>query len=199
MKVNWWKFGSIAVMAILLFLFGRSCGIKSVVKNSDVITSVKYDTIFLTKDSIIPSKVLPPEIIYKYKKDTLVIQGEPYIVTVDEYCPIDDLNDYNKQKIYLDTTVKGLTLIDTIQHNSLKGRSMTLVRSDSIITKTTILRQPKKYVGYFNLSANRYSAAVGLSWKTKQDIIYGTGLRWYNSMKPQIELNISLPIKLRKK
>ena len=198
MKVNWWKFGSIAAMAILLFLFGRSCGIKSVVKKSNVITSIKYDTIYLTKDSIIPSKVLPPEIIYKYKKDTLVIQGEPYVVTVDEYCPIDDLNDYNSKKVYIDTSVKGLTIKDTIYKSKIYKRDISLVVPEKIVKEESIFVQPKRIVGYLTLSGSAMSSSIGFSIKNRKDFIYGIGARTDYKHYPQIEFNISLPIKLKK-
>lgn len=199
MKANWWKVGAITVMVIALFLFGRSCGIKWVVKQTKADTVVNFDTIIFVKNNFVPAKVLPAIIVYKKIHDTIEIKGDPYPEYAYSEYPAEAMADYHSQKIYIDSSVNGLTIIDTINMNAFKGRRIKLVNPVMTVTKTEIVKQPKKIIGFIDFSVSRYSAATGLSIKTLRDVVYGFEMRLHYGQKlPQLGIGLSLPIRFKK-
>lgn len=202
MKTNYWKWGVLTAVIIAIFLFGRSCGIQSVIKNeySDTATTV-------TKDSFIyiPSPVieLPGDTVYlpgkKPKGDTLwmPLDDKPYpvYVQIDDTALIRKLNDYESKKGY-DTTVKGVRIIDTVQHNKIKSRKLIVEDTSTVITNKTVVQPPKRLIGYFSLSGSRYGVGGGIGLKTPNDYLYSIEMKTDHGWHP--ELRIFIPIKLKK-
>lgn len=199
MKINYWKWGVIAVAIIAWSLFMRSCGINSVIKTSRIDTFLSVDIDTFPSYVPVPSEVKPGKIEYRPKRDTVWLDPEKEIVYLPEDLSpelITMLNDYNRTITYNDTSVAGLTLLDTVTHNRIAGRQ--IIKKDTITTikETTILQPPKRMIGYFSLSASRYSAGAGIGLKTKNDWLYSIELKTDHGIHPEIRL--FKPIRFKK-
>lgn len=170
----------IAVLAIIILL--QRCG--SSPNNCE--TKIIKDTVWIHKDSTIYSK---PQIIKtitvpieqwntEYLPDTnyakLVKQYQDIVVT---YLSSNLLQD----SIRIDS-IGYLKIIDTISHNTVKGRSTSYKFKYPIIKETiTIVPEPKKqiYVGV-GLGGNRYNfideISLGLLYKDRRDRVFGASI-----------------------
>lgn len=202
MKVNYWKFGVIASAFAGIFLLGRSCGIHSVEKTAGQTITVEKDSLIFV-DKPVPYKVDTP--IYVHDKLS-------YPVFVDKPISVPQFVDTNlilKQFFsiaYYDTTYfKGTDsaqVKETVTQNRIVAREVRLFTVDSTITNTTILKIPKKLVGYIGFSAagipNFYFAGADFSIKTPNDKIYSVGVLMGSDGKIYYSAGLKIPIHLIK-
>lgn len=170
----------IAILAIIILL--QRCGNSP--KNHE--TKIVKDTVWIHKDSTIYSK---PQLI-----KTISIPVEQWNT---EYLP--DTNYSKLLKQYQDIVVTYLSsnllqdsiridsigylkIIDTISHNTVKGRGTSYKFRYPIIKETiTIVPEPKKqmYIGV-GLGGNRYNfidqVSLGVLYKDKKDRVFGASV-----------------------
>lgn len=200
----------IAAGLIGLFLLGRSCGIKSVTKNTgrDTVTVTHADTVPGTPKLV---GIRYDSLIYRYRDtgsrwyDTLWGVAEVIINPVDTAAL---LADYYASRFYKDSqTIKGATVVinDTVSRNRITGRQIILNRTDTTITNTITLRPPKRIVGYFTTSvAGSFSqpfgsAGVGLGLKMPSDHVIQAEWKYMQTGKPMGEVRVMWPIRLIKR
>lgn len=192
------------VVCVALFLFGRSCGINSVVKASKIDTFVRVQVEqypFIVLDTV-PVEI-PGKIRYVKTTDSFWIPGDviekPVFVSLPdstEEWVIDILNDYQTERIYdTDTMYSGFRIFDTVSRNRITGRRLVINKFDTTIKKLETIFPPKKLVGYFSFSVNKYEVGAGIGMKLKNDWMINVELK-SKHMNP--ELRILAPIKLKK-
>jgi len=148
------KWTAIAIIAILAFIFGKSCnGGKGGLIKTDTI-SVRHDsTIYSVKDSFI--FIPTPYKVVETKEVPVYTEGEPEY----KYLPLDSfpsairktLQDYIDIRYYKDSlkTKYGYVYsIDTVQYNKIKGSQLSTDLSIPVYTNTVTLQAPKKVIGY---------------------------------------------------
>ena len=196
------------IAVVLLFLWGRSCGIQSVIKNTKIDTLIRRDTVersyIVRHDSIAYQKVYVSQVKY----DTL--WGEPEII-IEPTDTAAILKDYYATRFYKDTQIlkRGTVIIrDTITENRILGRGLTVTGVDTTITKTIVLKPPRNIVGYWTLSGlgnfkNPFGGAgVGFGLKLPSDKVYQIELKYLDVVdKNRIygEVTVMFPIRLRPK
>jgi len=198
-KNNRLKFFLAGAAIAAIFLFGRSCGIKSVIKNTTtdtVVTFTKGDTVY------IPEFVGVTNTIHETKYDTLYGAGE--IITKTD--TIEIVNDYLSSRFYSDTQKlkRGSIIIhDTVTQNRIISRRLQSFGTDTTITKTIVLRPPRNLVGYFTMSAMGNfrtpfgGIGIGVAVKTPNDKVYQVEWKYMNNRRPMGEVRVMLPIKFR--
>lgn len=203
-KTNYWKWGVLVAAGIALFLFGRSCGIGSVIK------SATNDTV-IYRDSIIREYRPYPvnyvtagteKVIYK----PLLIRDTTfqYDVLIEPADTAAILSDYYATRYYSDTQhlKRGRVIIqDSVTQNRIASRKLEVTGVDTTITKTVTLKPPKKLVGYFTLSAagNRHeplgSAGAGFMLKMPDETMVGVQYRVTRLHRPMYEVQVGLPLR----
>jgi hypothetical protein len=200
-NINYWKWGVIAAAAAALFLFGRSCGVKSVTKHTGIDTVIYRDTTIIRYQPT-PYKVI--EQVYVQGKPYPVIVKEPPYVMIEPVDTAAILADYNRTRLY-DTTIalkRGTARIaDTVTRNRITGRSLVLTGTDTTIRETVILRPPRRLVGYIDLTgmAGRHDVGMGagFSLKLPSDRSYGVGVQYLWNGKVMYYGRASIPIRLK--
>lgn len=191
---------------VALMFWARSCGIKSVMKATGSDTVVIRDTVK------IPEYV--PEIIGV--TNTIYVKGKPYAVhdtlntlevRIDPADTAAILADYNATRLYSDTQRlnRGTVIIDdAVSRNRITGRKLTVTGTDTTITNTITLKQPKRFVGYFtasvagNLQTPLAGAGGGFALKLPNELIFGAEWKLLRNNRPMGELRLMLPIRLKK-
>lgn len=203
-KINYWKLGVIAGVAVALFLFGRSCGIKGVLKSTgaDTVVVVSRDTV-----SMQPVVVRVSDSFYVAGKPYPVIryvEGAPVVIIE----PVDTsaiLADYYRTAMY-DTTIRlsrgSARLQDTVTRNRISGRSIQITGTDTTITRTVTLTPPRRIVGYLDLAGmgdrHDFGASAGFSLKLPSDRVYGAGVSYLWNGKIMYYGRVSVPIRLKR-
>lgn len=200
-------FGVIGGALVGIFLWGRSCGVKSVITKAG-----RIDTTYLKPDTIrtvVTHEVLKPYAVLVKGKDGKIIHDT---VIVEKPLPEDTIGVYNDYfrtyaYSYQERLRYGvLTINDTLSQNMFVGRSVTFV-SDSIpvVTRSILIQQPKKLVLYLGASAfgNRndllYGAGVDLSLQGLNGKQYGVGITYTKGNNLYYGINYRIPIRLKKK
>lgn len=203
-KVNYYKWGVLAAVVVALFLLGRSCGIKSVIKTtgSDTVVVISRDTVAMqpvvvrVSDSVyIAGRPYP---VIKY------VEGAPVVIIE----PVDTaaiLADYYRTALY-DTVVQlqrgTARLQDTVHRNRLVGRSIAITGADTTITRTVTLTPPRRLVGYLDITGmggrHDFGAGIGFSLKLPSDRAYGVGVSYLWNGKVMYYGRASVPIRLKK-
>lgn len=207
-NINWWKIGVFAAAIIGIFLFGRSCGINSVVKTVGSDTTVKKDS-FIYVDRPVP---------YKITDSFIYVKGFPYPVKVYDttegktiILPTDtaailkrffDVAYYNDVRSFKRGSV---AISDTVTQNRIQGRSVKLLTADTVITNSTTLVQPKRLIVYagFDLMGTRknpfFGGTVDLSLKDIRDRMYLLGIGRTVQGNTIYKAGMKFPIRLKKK
>ncbi len=195
-KINYWKIGVGLGCVAAIFLFGKSCGINSVMKKVGKDTTVfhhYFDTSYVPVpvDSIVPIYTKVP-IPYKEEDPKKVNESDYYIGPEDcdtvefrnlwtEHNTTKFFNDSigltftrtildKKGRKVKDTTIaKGsVNILDTLFQNRFLGRGFHLALHDTTINTTTELTRPRKFVLYG-------TGSVGFTF-TGQPVSGGLGL-----------------------
>lgn len=197
---NWYKIGLIAAVVVALFLLGRSCGIKSVIKTTG------SDTV-IYRDSVI-REYRPYPITVRF--DTTIYR--PYMVRDTETLvmidPVDTariLADYYATRFYSDTQrlSRGVAVIqDSVTQNRITARRLAVTGIDTTITRTVTLTPPRRLVGYLDLMGmggrHEVGAAAGFSLKLPNDRVYGVGVSYLWNGKLVYYGRASVPIRLKR-
>jgi len=207
------KISAVAIVAaaIGLFLLGRGCGIRSVLKTEGSDTAINKDSVVIRYKPV-PYKVLDRDTEYlpgKKIHDTIHHTAlGTYEVRIE---PVDTAAILKQfyQTVYYDQTIplkRGMArILDTVSENSIQGREVFVTGADTTITKTIVLRPMRPVVGYFTLSAmgNIQSPVAGFgagfALKLPNDRFYQVEAKWIKGMKPSGEIRIGMPIRLKKK
>lgn len=200
---NYYKIGVIAAIVIALFLLGRSCGIKSVTRNtgSDTVVVISRDTVAMQ-----PVVVRVSDSFYVAGKPYPVIryvEGAP-VVIIEPVDTVAILADYYRTALY-DTTValtRGTArLQDTVTQNRIAGRSIQITGTDTTITRTVTLTPPRRLVGYLDLTGmggrHDFGLGAGFSLKLPSDRAYGVGVSYLWNGKMMYYGRASIPIRLK--
>jgi hypothetical protein len=190
------------IAAICLFLLGRCNGIKSVTKQTitdTVVTVLKGDTVYVPEFVGVTNTI--KEIKYITNYDTLWPAPEVF-VKIDT---VKVLGDYFLTRTYSDTQTipRGKIIItDEITKNRIASRRLQSFITDSFITKTVVLKPPRKMVGYFTMSAMGnlknpgYGVGIGFGLKMPKDMIYQVEYKAVQGERPMVEGRVMLPIRL---
>lgn len=205
MKAKYWM---VLAAIIAIFLLGRQCGIKSVLKTVHVDTTVHKDSL------VIRYKPVPYKVV---DVDTLFMQGKPtpYAVhdTVKEVVTryIDTsqvINKYFETAYYKDVhdVKRGtVTILDTVTQNRIIGRQLQVNIADTVIKETMALHPPNHFVMYFGVDyfANAknpfYAGGVNLSAKLPNEKIFTVGVLVDKENKIVYQGGIKIPIRPFKK
>lgn len=202
-KINWYKIGIFAAIIAAMFLLGRSCGIKSVLKNEGVDTTVRKDSVVIAYIPI-PIAIRYDSISYKHTTEYVTLYGAPEIIIE----PVDTANilkDYYASRFYSDTQrlKRGLAIItDTVNRNRITGRRLTITGTDTTITRTIVLKPPRRIVGYLtgsimgNFKNPISGAGIGFGVKMPNDMTYQMEYKVVNGYRPMIEGRVMFPIRL---
>lgn len=203
-SVNYWKWGVFAAIGAALFLWGRSCGIGSVLKQTHIDTVVKFvkgDIVYTPEFVGVSNTIYEPKIVTVH--DTL----ETFETRVDTVLAVQLYPDYMDVKFYSDTQrlARGTVIIqDTVTQNRIQRRRLQTFGTDTTITKTVVLKPPRNMVGYFTTSllGNNFNPLDGIgggfALKTKNDMIYGAEAKFIRGKRVLYEARLSLPIRLSK-
>ena len=163
----------IGVLLILLLLT-QTC--KKTVICPETKTTIKHDTTWIVKDTVIYSK---PKLINTIKYQTIVKTQVDSFKIQDTSISCMDINIYS-DTIKLDTS--GVVIItDTVQNNKITGRASEPKYKFPVITNTitNYIVEPKKtqwYVGV-DISGNQFDPftqiGTGFLIKNKKDGIFG--------------------------
>lgn len=175
----------------MVFLLGKSCGVKSGINSKDTVKVINYkdtiypkDTIITFKDRKIPYPVYLDTNCYIPKIDSLELHR--FFVTRDS---IEDKN----LKIYSYIITQGKTLIQ--YKPSYKLKVPLIIKDCTIVKKDSIIYRPSKYeihVGLISginlispvvdLSINRTTYSVGYDLYNKTPIV-GLKYKLWSSKK----------------
>jgi len=197
----------VIVAALIAYgLLMRSCGINSVIKNTrtdTVVTVTQGDTVYIPEIVGVTNTITKTKFITQY--DTLWAAGE--IVTVTEVVDTAKLlADYYASRFYSDTQklARGKVIIsDTVNQNRIVGRRLQSFGTDTTITKTIVLRPPRKIVGFFTASAMGNfknpiaGAGVGFGLKLPNDMTYQAEWKAMYGQRPMGEVRVMLPIRFK--
>lgn len=201
-NINWWKVVGISVIIILVFIYGHSCGRKSVLVKNGSDSTITY-----TRDSFIyvpsPPVQFPGKKIYlKAKPDTVWGDPEKETIYVPDNTPdwvLNDLRKYQAINIY-DTVLQmknmdSLFISDTLSQNRIIGRKILYTSWDTAIVESREIMQPKKIILYWSFYGNKLGVGSGIGLKTMNDWIYNIE---YGTRK-EITGRIFIPIRLNRK
>lgn len=200
-------FGVSVLAVAAVFLWGRSCGVKSVITKAG-----RVDTTYLKPDTIrttVTKEVLKPYAVLVKGQDGKIVHDTTFI---EKPLPEDTLGAYldyfrTYAYSYQERLRYGLlTVDDTISQNMILGRSVTfLADSIPVVTKTVLIQQPKKLVLYIGASAFGnpkdllYGAGIDFSLKGLNDKQYGVGITYTKGNNLYYGINYRIPIRLKKK
>lgn len=193
-------------LGIALFYWGRSCGVKAVLKTAGSDTVVIRDTVSIsTKPQV--SSVDSSRNTTAKRKLKLWQKRKPVILQPIDTTGIDTtaiIEDWYLTRFYTNKYKIGrseITIIDTVTTNEIVGRGINIVTADSVITKTIVLRPPRKVVGYVTgslmVGPKIYGMGAGLALKFSNDLIIQSEYKITNQMSV-IEARVMLPIRLVK-
>lgn len=198
------KFFLAGAIIAAIFLFGRSCGIQSVIKTAGtdtVVTVTKGDTVYVPELIGVTNTIHQTKYIAKY--DTLWAAGE--IVTVKEVVDTGKiLQDYYVSRFYSDTQklARGKVIIqDTVNQNRIISRRLQSFGTDTTITKTIVLRPPRKIVAYLtgsvmgNFKNPISGTGMGFGLKLPNDMTYQGEVKLVNGFRPMGEIRVMFPIR----
>lgn len=199
-KINYWKLGVIAGVAVALFLFGRSCGIRGVLKSTGADTVIYRDTTILRYQ---------PYPVYTHYDTTIyrpvVIRSTDTLHWIDPVDTAAILGDYYATRYYSDTQAlkRGVVVIqDSVTQNRIIARRLAVTGVDSTITKTVVLTPPRRLVGYLDLAGmggrHDFGASAGFSLKLPSDRVYGAGVSYLWNGKIMYYGRVSVPIRLKR-
>jgi hypothetical protein len=200
------KYGAIALVALLLFIYLRGCFKKKDVTTPgvriDTITTVRIDT-FVKKDT------------HYVPKPYKVVEKEFVPVSDPMYIPVDTaqiLADYNSIKYYRDTLYSndsfGVVVVkDTVSRNSIIGRGK-IVTIKSLVFDHTIIKTetlPRRVTGYWgitgggNVSNIFTTGGVTFGIQDKKLRYYGLSANLLLNSKPFYGVQFMSPIHLKKR
>lgn len=199
--------------AVALFLMGRCNGIQSVTKRTGIDTTISHDSAVIAWIPIPiivkhDTTIYRDKIRYLEKWDTLWGLGPEVVKNEIPQSIQDDLKDYYATRFYSDTQIlkRGKAIInDTVYRNRIAGRQLQLFGTDTTINKVTVLRPPKRAIGYFTLSAMGnpsqplMGAGTGFGLKLPNDMIYQGEVKLVMGHRPVFEGRVMFPIKLIKR
>lgn len=199
----------VAVTIIILLLIDKCSGGNVLRCNSGRDTILhKIDTVVKeSKDSIVYVPV-------PYRIDSIVyVKGKPYPVhdTLEIFEPVPTdtaaiLARYNQKVYYSDThrLSRGWVAIqDTVWRNRISGRKVVAAGTDTTIREILVVSQPVGNLLYLGFSASSgpsdlfHGVGADLSFKAKNDKIYGLGVRWEGGSRFFGEAQFKFPIKLK--
>lgn len=208
MKSQYLKYGVYGAIIIGIFLYGRSCGVRSVLKTVGSDTTIRKDSIVIRYKPV-PYKVTHDSIIY--------IKGKPVYISVHDTIPEIIIEPADTaailaryyQKVFYDTTwnfKRGtVRLIDTVTRNRITGREVQVRVTDTTIKETTVLHPPKKMILYFGIDYLGYqktpffAAGVDLALKLPNDKLFEAGVLIDKDGKLIYQAGVKWPIRLRRK
>jgi hypothetical protein len=169
------------LVAITIFLFGRSC--KYIDNSPTVITNV--DTVYQQKTftKYIKGDKIPYKVIY----DNSHIDTVKYSI----HDTITIVKDYLTTKVFTDTITidsSKFTIIDTISQNTIQGRRFMADIKERTITITNNIYHKDKNSLYLGILGdlrtfdNKVGLGVGLGFKTAKNglIIFGASTNQYS-------------------
>lgn len=174
------KLTSVIIIVLVLYVAFSKSGCTPKHQKSD--TTIIHDTTWQRYDSVIYSKPKPAKIIH----DTIppiYLADTNYARLKQQYDSL--LKEFFALKIYADTvrldTLGYVSIIDSIQHNGIKGRSFhTNYKIPTVtITKTITHYDPPKAALFFgggvegNKTLGVTGANIGILYKSKKDKIVG--------------------------
>lgn len=191
---------------VLIILLQRSCSGPSVVTEPGQVT-VKRDTVYITKDSLIVRKV--PRII----RDTTYLPGEIKYIPDTNYAVLKKqfqnlVKEHTAINIYADTlkldSLGYVFVVDSVQFNELKNRIYNYKYTLPIVKETTtvVKNRNQVYVGggiFTNTGLNTVGAELNLSLKTKSDKVYYVNGMIIPNQGPFFGIGTQWKIKLKNK
>lgn len=177
MKLLQNNFFAIVVVALLVLLLYERCG----KKQPTVAPVIKTDTAYLKKDCTI---IKLPTLVKKEVsviRDTMYLPAANYEQLVQQYDAL--VKELLSKNIYADTikvdSIGYAFLKDTVQFNTITGRSVMYSLKYPVITKTITLQSPSRsqlYAG-FGLEGNKNNFINQISgrllFKNKADQMFG--------------------------
>lgn len=201
---TYFKYSVILIGVIFLFLLFRKCGDgNSTPTKSD---TIKVDHEVIIDRVVVDTQYVPQErkiIAYKteYKTDTI----ETLIYQRVDSAAI--LRELLATRYYLDTIPNqygSIIIADTVTKNKIAGRGVKTNLDIPIIRETVTLAQPKRGLLYVNFEAMGgeqdflFATGAGLSYKSRNDKIYGLKAFLTKTGNPMYGFQFSIPIKTRK-
>ena len=191
---------------VLIILLQRSCSGPSTVTEPGQVT-VKTDTVYITKDSLIVRKV--PRII----RDTTYLPGEIKYIPDTNYAVLKKqfqnlVKEHTAINIYADTlkldSLGYVFVVDSVQFNELKNRIYNYKYTLPIVKETTtvVKNRNQVYVGggiFTNTGLNTVGAELNLSLKTKSDKVYYVNGMIIPNQGPFFGIGTQWKIKLKNK
>ncbi len=217
-KPNYWKVSVYVAAGLALWLWGRSCGISSVIKNTGSDTTLNTDT----------AKIRYKPVPWKVKDTDTLYLNKPYPVKVHDTLPgvyeiridpadtaailaasLEISRDYFRTEFY-DTTIQvrgkdSLRVLDTVSRNRIQGRGIIQQYTDSTISTTTVLRPPQKLLMYFtgsilsNVPNRVYGVGAGVMLKLPNDKTHSLKVKYFSEIGTVYEYEHGIPIRLFKK
>lgn len=202
--------GAGAIILLLLMLWSRSCGIKSVTKRTGSDTVVRVDSFIHVDKQIVPVETI--KTVTKYvdgKKTTITIHDtlETFEVRIDPVDTAGILARFQDTAVY-DNTIPfnrgSVRLREKVSENRIKARQMDVTVNDSVITNTITIKPPRKMVGYFTLSGMGSikepfgGAGAGFGLKLPNERVYQMELKTVRGLGIMAEGTIFFPIRFKK-
>jgi hypothetical protein len=194
------------ICLIIVILLLKLCTPKPPVKPGDTIKvgGKKYTVI----QRVIDTQYIPKtQTVYK-PGQTIYVETPVYIDVPADVDTAAILKDYYSKRVYKDTikledSLGTITLVDTVQENKIKGRTLKsdinqIVIKDSIIVVKLPVNQVYVggLVGVTRQGFNFFGPNFVL--KTKSDNMYSLGIGITNALVPSIQGGIYWKIKLKK-
>lgn len=179
------NFFSLVVIVLLLVLFVQRCGDDGRSTPIDTGTTVKIDTIWVVKDSVVFAQ---PQILYG-RRDTVYENTKEFIPSADYSELVKQFTDLKQELLtkqtYADTlridSMGYVAVRDEIQRNRILERKYSYDLKYPAITKTVTTYIPddkQVYIGG-GIGGNKdnlvNSANLGLLYKDKKDRVFGVG------------------------
>ena len=216
--MNKWKWGVIVALILIAAFAGCKYGQRTILKQTKADTTIKRNTASLIYIPV-PYKVAGDTIRYE-------VEGKTVYDTVDKITYVQDptilylpketddkvaaaLNDFYATRFY-DTLITkngdSIQITDVVKENKIQSRKIKASWKDSVFKSTTILKQPKKTIGYFTLSGMSDiktidGIGIGFALKNRSDLIYSFEYKRLFGVlpKPTYEFQLMLPIRLTNK
>ena len=213
-KTNYWKWGIIAALLIGIFFLGKSCGVKSVLKD------VGSDTAVTSTVEVIRYKPSPYKVI---EKDTMWLRGKEKIVRVPVHDTLPGVYEVRvepadtafivsrfNQFVFYDTSMVAsrgdtVSVKDTLYGNRIIGREISIHGKDTVITNTIVKKPPRKTVLSFttslvgNMANPFYGQGAGFTLKLSNEESYSASVFNIYGHRPMFMATKGWPIKLKRK
>lgn len=206
-KFNWWKWGAIGAVALLIF-YGGCLGERSLWnKKANVSDTTVNITTVLIKLDVKPDSVKQDSIVYfaQTLHDTLEVPSEPEIVYIDTgHFPTELVKDYYTRKFYNEDTA-GVKIEGVVHKNAIEKMEVAVTRTDSMIRKTQIYEAPKPFVLSLstsllgNLNNPFHAQGIGLTAKFPNE--HTLSVQAFNVIdhRPMVMVTKTWPIRLGNK